>query len=188
MPDELLRALTGAKVYDLAHSYRVGMPHHPVHPPYLFGLVKAHGEYMRGDVSSAAEAIALGGHVGTHIDALCHFSRDGKVFGGVAVEQSYAGGIGHLSIDTVGPIFRRGVLLDIAGLEGVDVLPLDFAIGPKSLEAAAARKKIEIRAGDVALIRTGWAKYWNDPRKFIAEVQGPGIDEAAARWLSAKHI
>src|SRR3954447_17968804 len=109
MSAELLRALAGAKIYDLAHTYRLGMPHHPVHPPYLFGLVKAHGEYMRGDVSSAAEAIALGGHVGTHIDALCHFSKDGKVFGGVPVEQSYAGGQRSLSIDTVGPIFRRRV-------------------------------------------------------------------------------
>src|SRR5438445_7811112 len=188
MPAELLRAFSNAKVYDLAHTYRIGMPHHPVHPPYLFGLVKAHGEYMRGDVSSAAEAIALGGHVGTHIDALCHFSKGGKLFGGAEVEQSYAGGQRRLSIDTVGPILRRGVLLDVAGLRGVDVLPVDFAIGPRVLEEAAARRKVEIRAGDVALIRTGWAKYWDDPRKFIAEVHGPGVDEAGARWLSAREI
>src|SRR5207302_9477739 len=128
-----LQACSRALVYDLAVSYRSGMPHHPVLPPYLFGLVKAHGEYMRGDVSSAAEAIALGGHVGTHIDALCHFSKDGKVFGGVPVEQSYAGGQRSLSIDTVGPIFRRGVLLDVARLQNVDVLPVDFAIGPQAL-------------------------------------------------------
>jgi kynurenine formamidase len=188
MSAELLRAFSSAKIYDLAHTYRIGMPHHPVHPPYLFGLVKAHGEYMRGDVSSAAEAIALGGHVGTHIDALCHFSRGGKVFGGAEVRQSYAGGQERLSIDTVGPILRRGVLLDVAGFKGVDVLPVDFAIGPEVLEAAAALRKIEIRPGDVALIRTGWAKYWDDPRKYIAEVHGPGVDEAGARWLSAKGI
>src|SRR5258707_12994968 len=53
MSAELLRALSSAKVYDLAHTYRIGMPHHPVHPPYLFGLTKTHGEHMRGDVSSA---------------------------------------------------------------------------------------------------------------------------------------
>src|SRR3954471_7371627 len=138
MSAELLRALAGAKIYDLAHTYRIGMPHHPVHPPYLFGLVKAHGEYMRGDVSSAAESIALGGHVGTHIDALCHFSKDGKLFGGVPVAQSYAGGLEHFSIDTVAPILRRGVLLDIAAHQQQDVLPIDFAIGPELLEAAAA--------------------------------------------------
>ena len=187
MSAELLRALGAAKVYDLAHTYRIGMPHHPVHPPYLFGLTKTHGEHMRGDVSSAAEAITLGGHVGTHIDALCHFSKGGKMHGGVeaAAVQSYAGGIGHLSIDTVGPILRRGVLLDIAGQQGVDVLPVDCVILPDLLQAA---QKAEIRDGDVVLIRTGWARYWGDPRKFIAEVRGPGIEETSARWLSAKGI
>jgi kynurenine formamidase len=190
MSAHLLEALTSAKVYDLAHTYRVGMPHHPVHPAYLFGLTKAHGEYMRGEVSSAAEAITLGGHVGTHIDALCHFSKEGKVFGGVNVGpvQSYAGGVNHLSIDTVGPIMRRGVLLDIAAHQQVDVLPIDLPIGPEILEAAAASQSVEIREGDVVLIRTGWATYWNNPKKYIAEVQGPGIDEASARWLSAKGI
>jgi kynurenine formamidase len=190
MSVQLLNALAAAKIYDLAHTYRVGMPHHPVHPPYLFGLTKAHGEYMRGDLSSAAEAITLGGHVGTHIDALCHFSKGGKVFGGVNIGpvQSYAGGVNHLSIDTVGPILRRGVLLDIAAHQRAEVLPIDFAIGPQVLEDAAASRKVEIRDGDVVLIRTGWAKYWNDPKKYIAEVQGPGIDEPAARWLSAKGI
>jgi kynurenine formamidase len=190
MSAQLLDALSAAKVYDLAHSYRIGMPHHPVHPPYLFGLTKAHGEYMRGDVSSAADAITLGGHVGTHIDALCHFSKEGKVFGGVQIGplQSYAGGVNHLSIDTVGPILRRGVLLDIAGSSQTDVLPIDFVIGPQALQEAAAAQKVDIRVGDVVLIRTGWARYWNDPRKYIAEVHGPGIDEPGARWLSAKGI
>ena len=190
MSVQLLEALAAAKVYDLAHTYRIGMPHHPVHPPYLFGLTKAHGEFMRGDVSSAAEAITLGGHVGTHIDALCHFSKEGKVFGGVNVGpvQSYAGGVNHLSIDTVGPILRRGVLLDIAAHRNADVLPVDFSIGPQTLEEAAANRRVEIRDGDVVLIRTGWAKYWNNAKKYISEVQGPGIDEAAARWLSAKAI
>ena len=190
MSADLLRALSSAKVYDLAHTYRIGMPHHPVHPPYLFSLVKAHGEYMRGDVSSASESIALGGHVGTHIDALCHFSKGGKVYGGLEIQsaQSYTGGMEHLSIDTVAPILRRGVLLDIAGHEGVDVLPIDLAIGPKLLEAVTANRKIEIRPGDVVLIRTGWAKYWDDAKKFISEVQSPGPDDAGGKWLSAKGI
>ena len=190
MSAPLLDALVSARVYDLAHTYRIGMPHHPVHPAYLFGLTKAHGEYMRGDVSSAAESISMGGHVGTHIDALCHFSKQGKVFGGVNVGpvQSYAGGVNHLSIDTVGPIMRRGVLLDIAGYQKAEVLPVDFSIGPEILEDTATQQNVEIRGGDVVLIRTGWATYWNNPKKYIAEVCGPGIDEAAARWLSAKSI
>lgn len=173
-------------MYDLAHDYQTGMPHHPVHPPYLFGLSKAHGEFMRGTLSSAAEAITLGGHVGTHIDALCHFSKDGKLHGGIPVEQSHAGGIAHLSVDTIAPVFRRGVLLDVAGHRGVDVLPIDAAIGAGELSDVA--KGIEIRKGDVVLVRTGWTRYWESPRDYIAEVRGPGPNLDGARWLSAKGI
>ena len=38
---------------------------------------------MEGGVSSSADSIALGSHVGTHIDALCHFSCDGMLHGGM---------------------------------------------------------------------------------------------------------
>ena len=186
MPD-LLDLLGSAKLYDLAQPYFVGMPHHPVHPPYLFGLVKKHGEYVTAaGGSSASEALAFGGHVGTHIDALCHFSRHGKLHDGGDVAQSYSGGLERLSVDTMAPIFRRGVLLDIARHQGADVLPVDFMITPDHLDAASSAQRVEIRSGDVILLRTGWAQYWDDAARFIAQVKGPGPGEPAARWISAK--
>lgn len=181
----LLDALAGAKVYDLAQSYFVGMPHHPSHPPFLYSLVKQHGEFV-GPIgnSSASDAIALGTHVGTHIDALCHFSCGGRLFGGdeAAAAQSYGGGVQRHSIDAVPPILRRGVLLDVAGREP---LPDDHVITPAELAAA---QRAEIRPGDVVLIRTGWARWFADPKKFISEVRGPGPAIEGARWLSAQGI
>jgi kynurenine formamidase len=170
------------KVYDLAQPYFTGMPHHPTHPPFLFSLVKQHGDYIGpAGNSSASESIALGGHVGTHIDALCHYACGGKLYGGqeAASVQSYAGGFQTLSVDTIAPILRRGVLLDIAG---ATILPEDFEITPAHLDAA---RNVEIHRGDVVLLRTGWATYWDDPRKFISGVRGPGPGLAGARWLSA---
>src|ERR1043166_4740403 len=112
---QLLDLLSRAKVYDLAQPYFVGMPHHPAHPPFLYSLVKQHGEYFGPTGhSSAADAIAMGSHVGTHIDALCHFSCGGKLHGGIDIEQSYGGGFRQYSIDTIPPILRRGILLDLA--------------------------------------------------------------------------
>ena len=178
--------LSSAKVYDLAQPYFTGMPHHPSHPPFLYSLVKAHGEFLGPNgASSASDAIALGSHVGTHIDALCHFSCGGKLHGGepAADLQSYAGGLRQHSIDTVPAILRRGVLLDIAG---ADPLPEDFEITPSHLDAAAAG--IDIRPGDVVLLRTGWARYFRDPGKFISQVHGPGPAIAGARWLSSRGI
>jgi kynurenine formamidase len=188
---DLLTLLERAELFDLAQPYFTGMPHHPVHPPFLFSLNKKHGDYVGPQgVSSASEAIGLGGHVGTHIDALCHFSRDGKLHSGeeAASVQSYGGGLQRLSIDTVAPIVRRGVLLDIAGLERVDALPADFMITPRHLEQAAAAHHVEVQGGDVVLLRTGWARFWGDAKRFIAEVRGPGPGLDGARWLSERKI
>jgi len=183
--------LVGARVYDLAQPYFVGMPHHPSHPPFLFGLVKQHGDYMgEAGNSSASDALALGSHVGTHIDALCHFSCGGKLHGGdeAAAAQSARDGLKRHAIDGVAPIFRRGVLLDIAGMEGGAPLAEDFEVTPEHLERAAAAERVEIGAGDIVLLRTGWARYFEDARKFIAEVHGPGPARAGAEWLSARGI
>src|SRR5664279_5919662 len=143
--------LTSAQVYDLAQPYFTGMPHHPAHPPFLYSLVKTHGEYLASNgASSASDAIALGSHVGTHIDALCHFSCGGKLYGGdeAAGLQSYGSGLRQHSIDTVPPILRRGMLLDIAAVAGFDVLPADFEITPAHLDAALQATGLEIHAGD----------------------------------------
>ncbi len=187
--NNLLGLARGARVYDLAQPYYVGMPHHPAHPPFLFGLLKKHGDYVGpGGVSSAAESIALGGHVGTHIDALCHFSCGGALHNGSrAVDvQSYASGFRELSIDTVAPIVRRGVLLDIADWQGVDALPVDFAVTPEHLDEACRAQGVAVERGDVVLLRTGWAQFWNDATRYISEVRGPGPEAAGARWLSER--
>lgn len=189
--NELLELLAGSTLMDLSQPWFVGMPHHPSHPPFLFSLNKKHGDYIGpGGVSSASESIALGGHVGTHIDALCHFSCGGALHDGgqAADRQSYGQGLGALTIDTVPPIVRRGVLLDIAGLLGGQPLPADYEISPEILDRAVAAQGVEIKAGDVVLLRTGWARFWEDAPRFISEVHGPGPGFAGARWLSSRKV
>ena len=193
---DLLALLGRAKVYDLAQPYFIGMPHFPTHPPFLYSMTKKHGDLVSsGGVSSAADAIALGSHVGTHIDALCHFSCGGKLHDGVKVKniQSDAGGVGKYSVDTVAPILRRGVLLDVAGHLKQDALPTDFAVTPQHLESAARAQKVAIGKGDVVLLRSGWARFWNDAGRYITGgagnvASGPGPELEAARWLSAHGI
>jgi kynurenine formamidase len=190
---DLFHLLHNARVYDLAQPYFVGMPHFPTHPPFLFGLTRKHGDLVTSSgVSSSSDSIALGGHVGTHIDALAHFSCAGKLHGGLEVEpiQSYGDGIQQLDIASVPPIVRRGVLLDIAGSEP---LALDFAITPAALDEACKRQSVEVLPGDVVLLRTGWAKFWHDPRRYItggsgAQAAGPGPELAGARWLSQRGV
>ncbi len=182
---ELFELLSRTRVFDLGQPYFSGMPHYPTHPPFLFGLTHPHS--VAGGVSSASDALSMSGHSGTHIDALCHFSRDGILHGGspVASAQSSSGGIARLSAETIGPMVRRGVLLDIAGVEGVEVLPAVFTIAPAHLEAALAAEGVSIAHGDVVLLRTGRDTYWDDPERYYGGGIAPGPDEAGARWLSA---
>ena len=191
MNSDLVRLLREARVFDLAQPYFPGMPHWPSHPPFLYGLTKKHGDIvLPGGASAAAEAIALGTHVGTHIDALCHFSSEGLLHGGTpaADRQSYQNGLEALTVDTVQPIFRRGVLLDIAGLAGFDALPEDFSVTVEHLEAACRAHNVTVMEGDVVLLRTGWASFWNDPVRYIRDVHGPGPELPGARWLSGKGV
>lgn len=178
--------LLKANPYDLGQPYFLGMPHFPSHPPFLYSLTKKHGDiiYANG-VSSAADAIALGTHVGTHIDSLSHFSCNGVCYSGRVVEQSYEHGMSELGVDTIGTIVRRGVLLDIARLEGVDALPEDFEITTDHLSRAS---RAEIAAGDIVLLRTGWAQFFSDARRYINNTVAPGPGIEAAKWLSSRKI
>jgi kynurenine formamidase len=185
---DLLQQLQQRRVIDLAQPWHVGMPHWPAHPPFLYSLSKMHGEMvLPGGASSAADAIALGTHTGTHIDALCHFSCDGRLHDGVVAAplQSYGGGLERYSIDTVPLILRRAVFFDIAAREGVETLAEDFTITAAHLAAAAPAS---LNPGDIALVRTGWARRFAEPKLYVNEMRQPGIDLSGARWLSDQGI
>jgi kynurenine formamidase len=180
-----LKLNTDQAPYDLAQPYFIGMPHFPVHSPFLYGLTKLHGEIVLPDGgSSAADVITMSGHTGTHMDALNHFSCAGKFYDGQDVQsvQSYGGGIPHLSVGTIAPIARRGVLLDIAGLLGVDALGADDVVTPEHLTDCG----VSINAGDVVLVRTGWAQFFRQPAKYASAMRMPGVELAGAAWLSEK--
>lgn len=168
--NEALDLFQSAKVYDLGVDLFAGMPRYPSHPPFLYGMAKRHGDMVNAvagrEISSAVDAISTGTHVGTHIDGLGHFSCNGCLYRDVPVEgnQSYERGLARHGVDTIAPILRRGVLLDVAGLFGSKPLSADFMIEPEHLAEACRAQDLEVRQGDIALIRTGWG----------AALAGPG--------------
>jgi kynurenine formamidase len=184
MSTPLWQQAAAARAIDLAQPWRPGIPHHPSHPPYLHGLTKLHGEIVGPEGhSSASDSLALGSHTGTHIDALCHYSFRGHFHGKVPVagHQSATAGIACHSVDTIAPILRRGVLLDLAG-DGE--LAEDHEITAAELAATGAA----IQPGDVVLLRTGWGRYWADPARYLSHLRGPGPGLEGARWLSSRGV
>lgn len=188
-----LEALTRAKVYDLGQPFFVGMPRRMSAPPFMFSLIRSHNDTMPSDFTSAAAVFSMGDHTGTHIDAFCHGASNQKVYGhteNVLKDETYGNGVKVGGIEETPPIIRRGVLLDVPLVRGVDVLGGDDEVTDTDLAAAEKKHGIRVQEGDVVLIRTGWARFFDaDPGKFhAADAVVPGVGINAAQWLGDRKI
>jgi kynurenine formamidase len=147
----------------------------------------AAGARRPGGFQFAEDTVVLPLHIGTHIDALCHAWYDDALYNGFPGSGTRStSGATRCGIDKMGPVVGRGVLLDVAGLEG-DPLRDGTAIGPHDLERAAKRAGTDVGKGDIVLIRTGWAEHQGraDSVSFDSE---PGLDVDAALWLADREI
>ena len=124
-------------------------------------------------------------HSGPHIDALCHQAVEMEMFGGVRVSPDVRtpDGFTQLGAETIGPIFRRGLLLDIARSQGVDALDPGYLVTSEDLELAEKHHGVTVGEGDCVLIRTGNGRAYDDTARYLA---GPGVGLDAGRWLAAR--
>jgi kynurenine formamidase len=188
----VLQQLAALRRYELGHRLDSDLPAGALHPPFRMALSMRHGDMIRGDGGSAAqEMLSLGGHTGTHIDALAHASLHGRLHGGAdAVEASRGGRFKTHGVDTLDPVITRGVLLDIARLHDVDVLDANHPISAEDLDAAAKSQGVTFRVGDAVLVRTGWsAAHLHDRDAYLGLATGaPGVDVDGARLLSRRQV
>src|SRR5688500_12465832 len=132
-----------------------------------------------GPAAAAAEAVTMAAHPASHIDALCRIGEDRDVDGNPdpngevrpysgqgrtvqAAENVNCQGQTHLSIAEMPPIVTRGVLLDVAGWKGVDVLPDAYAITAEDIEGTLAAQGTQVRPGTAVLVRTGFYRHLRD--------------------------
>ena len=189
---DLVDTLANARMYDLGRPLEAATPTSPNHPPFRMGLIRRHGDMVRPDGGSAAnELLTMGGHTGTHVDALCHVSLDGRLHGGLdAAEASRGGRFSKLGAETIEPVLCRGELLNVPEHLGHDALPPAHPITAAELEATAEHHGVQVRAGDAVLVRTGWpVGRYDDPVAYAGWESGvPGPDVSAARWLGDRRI
>ena len=123
----------------------------------------------------------------TQWDSLAHVGYGGMLYNGVPSSTITARyGAEKNGIDKLmpGPL-GRGVLLDVARSRGVDWLRTsDPAITPDELDRTATEQGVELRTGDVVMVRTGWR------RKALEEgwshewvETNPGLAVECAQWL-----
>lgn len=192
--EDFIKALSSAKVYDLGQPYFNGMPVHPEDPPYSMVIYRYHQytrqlfEKVAPGFSDSMELVITSMHSGTHIDAKCHMAREGLLHGGVKAGEI----VKHTGYTKYGteeiPIYvKRGVLLDVPASKGLDILPPRYGITAEDLEKCLEYEGVSLNEGDVALVRTGYSRYFTtDKEKYLHDFAG--ITEESARWLINRRI
>ena len=124
------------------------------------------------------------GQVGTQFDGFAHQTHEDSHYncfktGAISTRGSFT----KLGIEKVGTLMTRGVLIDVAGLKGVDTLPDTYEITVKDLQDALAKQRMTLQPGDAVLINTGWGRlYGKENARYVKSC--PGIGVAAAEWLA----
>lgn len=193
---EVLRQADAGKIVDLALDYFVGMPSWAAggDPPFQMWMTHTPGGTVVDDVMGvgrsqneqitySGDAFSMYTHCGTHLDTLNHFGYDGEVFNHFH-HHDHLGSRGWTKngADKHPPVVARGIMLDIPALIGVEMLPSSYGITGAELNGALRRQKLELRPGDVVLVRTGRIKSWPDPIAYM--VDSPGLNLDGAKFLA----
>lgn len=133
------------------------------------------------------DEITAPAHVGCHVDGLGHLGIARRAYNGIPYDELVSRtGLRRLGAEGLAPWVTRGVCLDIAAVRGVPVMSRGDVVTPADLEAACARQHVEVAAGDVVLVHTGWMSGWDDPVGYLAGEPGIGWD--AAHWLTGRRV
>jgi len=151
--------------------------------PLPAGFGPAHGFGFADDV------LVMPNQAGTQWDALAHIFWKGRLYNGFDASGVTSAGAQRCGIENHSRSFvMRGVLLDVARHKEVDSLEPGYAISADDLDATAAAQRVEVRAGDAVIVRTGllearrgqWGDYAGGP--------APGLSLHVAPWLHEHNV
>jgi kynurenine formamidase len=184
------------KVFDMSVDYFIGMPSWApggdpnyqiwlTHTPEgtLVDDVMRVGDEENDLVSYSGDAFSMYTHCGTHVDTLNHFGYHREIWNHFKASEHL--GSRHWKVagaDKHPPILARGVLFDVPAMLGIDTLPPSYGVGSEDLDSCLQRQSVELRPGDVALVRTGRMQAWPDPSAYMSD--GPGLTLEGAKYLA----
>jgi kynurenine formamidase len=138
----------------------------------------------------ADDTIVLHLQSATHWDALSHIFHQGKMYNGFPARDVTAQGSPHCGAEALKDrLVGRAVLLDLPRAKGVEALDDGYAITVEDLDQAAEFGRVEVREGDIVLLRTGqlgrcltggWGTY--------AGGDAPGLSFFTVPWLYERRI
>jgi kynurenine formamidase len=174
------------EVIELGHVLEAGIPIQSTRRFEMF--TKRTGEYLGSNKRGSNEELVVAeiGQVGTQFDGFAHQTHEDSLYncfklGEIATREGFR----KLGIQNVGALMTRGVMIDVAGYKGVDMLEGGYEVTVADLEGALKKQNLTLQPGDAVIIHTGWGKLWNkdNPRYMKSH---PGIGVKAGEWIIAK--
>jgi kynurenine formamidase len=165
-------ALPAGRVIDLSYPFDQNTVYWPTAESFKldtdFEGVTDKGYFYSAYRYSAAE------HGGTHLDAPVHFAK------------------GHTTVDQIPleQLMGNGIVIDVSEKAAAN---RDYLVSVADF-ADWERRNGRIAPGTIVFLRTGFGKYYPDRKMYlgtdergaaaVAKLHFPGLDPAAARWLT----
>jgi kynurenine formamidase len=156
---------------DLTHDFSSNTLYWPT--AQKFGLVVESHSHTDKGYFYAANRYSASEHGGTHIDAPIHFAEHGKTLDQLSIDQ----------------LTGAAVVVDVSTSAAKNADCQITVADLKSWETAHGG----IPKGAIVLLKTGYARYWPDAKKYlgtdergtnaVAKLHFPGLHPDAARWL-----
>ena len=164
--DELgtMNLITAEKTREAAALVRSGitvsLAHNPMPDAAPDNPDAAFNHTMGQSLRSDTYEFRYHGYGVSHMDALCHFLWNDRLYNDISPSASTPDGCGKLGIQNLkSGIITRGILLDFPRLKGVPYLEPKTPIYIEDIEAWEEQAGVRVSAGDVIFVRTGrWAR------------------------------
>jgi hypothetical protein len=153
---DAIKLIKTGEVIDLAHVLGAGMP---FFGPRVFNMNLKRtfmntGTNERG--SNEEIVISEIGQVGTQFDAFSHQSHRGSHYNCFKTDEiATRSGFTKLGVENAPAFITRGVLIDVAGYKGVEMLGDNYEITVDDLQGALKKQSLALKAGDAIIINTG---------------------------------
>ncbi|MFC7475901.1 cyclase family protein [Dankookia sp. GCM10030260] len=185
-PDTVKRTaglIRSGEIVELGQVLEQGMPLQSTRQFHIHLKPLAMNPQANRRGSNEEMVIAEMGQVGTQFDMFPHQTIGNHTYNCVEVDRiATRNGFTEMGVHTVGNIFTRGVLLDIAALKGVPMLEAGYEISVADVEAALRRQDVALAEADAVLFHTGWGALWGKENARYLN-SNPGIGVAAAEFV-----
>lgn len=174
-----------------AEGVQVGQPARRFNPILTVTSLNERDTYAPGIWEGTDDMVTMSTCAGTHIDALCHVSYDDRLYNDVPTSAVTASsGATRLGAEKLPDIVTRAILVDLPrlrGVDGLDEIDPGYAITAEDLDEACDAAGVEVRPGDVLLVRTGEMRHYRagERQRYAVgdQFRLPGLSVHSIEWI-----